>query len=821
MSACLWLGDGAAGGFPEGNKCRTIPSRSPEAAIVLLLCTQVGWAFGGSQTLPFGGFHVLLSRSTCMHNSLVPANMRVGRITLYVLLALALWLGAVYSRRQVFYMQTIHAGSEAPFQLEAALQFRMTKMVAEDGGLPVHDPEVQYPEGVKLNETYSLGAETWYATLAGWLPDSWTLATRVRWASVLLFSLAIPLFAAWIGLWWRSGWAMFGAGLVLIWSPAFVLRSSGLGLSRENLAFPFMAAFLLTELCAHRAEERRGQIAWAVVAAVSIVLAQVYWDFSQYLIGLWLLKEWAATLRGFRPVGHGARMLVLAVAVALTIAAFLNPYLRSHGYGFSPMIAALWALVIAQLGVGEKIVTIFGASAEKNPGLVRNVGALLVLASLVGVSMGVGKLFAGNYSHFGELLVAKLVHLNQKPLDPGRLTYIQRIMWTPALNSSTWGLTKHFFPLFLWMGLGVAVYQVVKMVTSPRFTFPHVLAYFWITLGAYVLFFRMHVYLVVFVAWMIGYLWAWFGQQRGLLQAVTGVLLVGTLAWEAYRLSVIPSVYQNMSKEKLAQIPQYLSLLQQQANLTREQTGLAKLEADRALNMPSATWGTRALLQADFRLDMSRTEGFRGFSVVVEDVNIKAQRDLVQWLRENSDQQPVLAPFTISGPILAYAGNPILLHPKFETPGIRERVRQFAEHLFLKSELELRNWAVELGAVYLVVPREEFGDSDPTLRLRYMVDAMVPPDHAAARVFEFRSDDTEWSRKVHENEKYMVFKFISDKEIAAAKGYLQLALMDLEIENYDRARSYAVKALEAFPKYTPAKRVIVLIEQKRAKGEIE
>jgi len=55
---------------------------------------------------------------------------------------------------------------------------------------------------------------------------------------------------------------------------------------------------------------------------------------------------------------------------------------------------------------------------------------------------------------------------------------------------------------------------------------------------------------------------------------------------------------------------------------------------------------------------------------------------LTTWLRENVAPESVLANFGVSAAILAYGDCPILLHPKFESPAIRERVRAYGEVLF-------------------------------------------------------------------------------------------------------------------------------------------
>ena len=69
---------------------------------------------------------------------------------------------------------------------------------------------------------------------------------------------------------------------------------------------------------------------------------------------------------------------------------------------------------------------------------------------------------------------------------------------------------------------------------------------------------------------------------------------------------------------------------------------------------------------------------------------------------EYAAPEPVLANFGVSASILTYGKCPIILHPKFESKVIRDRVRAYGEHLFKGTEKEFRDWAEEQGAQYYV-----------------------------------------------------------------------------------------------------------------------
>ncbi|MCC5842714.1 MAG: hypothetical protein JJU05_00545 [Verrucomicrobia bacterium] len=670
---------------------------------------------------------------------------RTLRFLFLFLLGAGLWAGSIAVRRAVLAQQTRTAGDEeAPFILEAALQYRMTREVYESGRLEAFDPRVQYPEGVNRWRTYSIGAEFLYAPLARLLPSEWSLVSRFRWVSTVLFSLAVPLAALWAGLGWKSWWAGIGCGLILMVSPAFAVRSSGLALSRENLAFPVMMLFLVTDQLLRRNISSRMRWALLLLAGLSAGFSQVFWDFSQYLFGLWALGEILTAWK--RPEYRDARRLDwISVTAGLMLASLAHPYLRGQGFLFSPVMILCMVLCL----LGHKRLT-----ALRLPAL----SAVFILFAVCWTL--IGRVFVTNYSHFGELFWAKLVHLNQKPYDPSVLSYAQRIMWTPALNSSTWLLTKSYFPVILWALLTgvVFLFRAVKRSTD---VFPrHVLLFTLVTLTMYVLFFRMHVYLILFAAASIG-----------------GML--GALA----RLSNIPRLGKLIAGLLLLILPG----VELHRMLFFEPTNARMETADQAMMR-------RALEE----MGLSQPRVFNRWGHPGQSYD--ALRSLTSALNAlEVPSAPVLAGFGVSGSILADTGMPILLHPKFESPGIREKVRAFYEHLYLQTEREFRDWAVSHGARIYVHAFGSLGaENDPRETPRYMVDAVNPPAHAAVHVLERASREAVWFQPLWANERYQIFRVITDEDLEFADTLTELAFSAARRGDPDQARRLAWRVLSEY-----------------------
>jgi hypothetical protein len=182
--------------------------------------------------------------------------------------------------------------------------------------------------------------------------------------------------------------------------------------------------------------------------------------------------------------------------------------------------------------------------------------------------------------------------------------------------------------------------------------------------------------------------------------------------------------------------------------------------------------------------------------------------ELGEWLRTHAAPRPVLANFGVSAYILTYGQCPILLHPKFESPSIRNRVREYAEQLFRGTEESLRDWAEENGAQYLVYSLGEFAPRQPENQMRYMVNALQPPDTAPAHRFETAPKSMPLFRFEWSNAKYRVFRVVRKDDLARSQGLSAYAEKALHEGDLERALKLAGQALEADPRNARAANVI-------------
>jgi len=808
-------------------------------------------------------------------------------ISLLIAGLVLLFLIGVGTRRQVFRSQPAvqelwKNGKEVPFTYESALQFRQTRILYETGSLPEFDTQIRtgkpgeegVQQGVKLDETYSLGSESWYVALAKVMPRSWSLENRVRWAALLLFCLTIPLLALWVGLSTRSVSAGAIAGLLFAVCYAAVVRSTGHELSRENFALPWLAAFLAAHAWSRWGLATGRWSFWlaAVVSGVCLAMAQVHWDLVQFFVAIWVAGfavQWLLVPADPR-AGESSRSERVRIAAqwwipfaCLVVAGLANPYLRSHGFlGSAPML--LGAGLALALGLQA-----FGVGGLRP----RWWHALVVLVPLAWLWFGGGE----SYGHFGSLLAAKLQHFNIKPADPLLLSYEQRVMWTPALHSSTWYHVFDVFPYLLYAGVAAMAGYALRAVSGrslllaasgglfaillmfndhlgfrlPRslslpafalacglfglylFVFArrggahtaeadtepdgrgfhsahgqsHASALRWIfwfgfTWLCFVFFFRMHVFTVFFLCALVG----------GGIAAIAPAFGRDSSATEADAPRSAFRRYAYAGAIVLALLVGLFEMISMLDPFTSD--ARAKAAKSGTLDRPGVNYA---------QLDE-----------VIEAVEKLAQ--------DMPEPPTVLANFPLSASVAGYTDCPVVLHPKFETDDIRDRVKEFYDHLYTADEFDFYEWTQKQGAAIYIqhpgantptrasqfermmqnpnLPAETKRAVDKILRsVRfpdnrpvYMAGLTEAKPGAMVTRFEQAPDKLRYFKPIRlENpaNRFKLFKIITHQDIDMGVRQASLAKRQFEMGDYSRAFDYAERTIRMYDPGNPTARRII------------
>ncbi|MEA3346796.1 MAG: tetratricopeptide repeat protein, partial [Candidatus Auribacterota bacterium] len=210
------------------------------------------------------------------------------------------------------------------------------------------------------------------------------------------------------------------AAAIYGFSAASVIRSTGLEFSRENFALPF--------ICFHLAFAsmyiRRQSNFAAVGSALVLGAAQYVWDLTQiYIVFMTVAIIGYFLING--SIGKYRKILFCNIAV-LVFAGLVSPYLRWHAFLSSYIMMSLYVTLI--LSILQPRIKFL---AKKYYLAIIWIG-LYVISCFISYY---GSAYGDVYSNFISLLFGKLKYFNQIPLDPSKLNWDIRVLWTPALDS--------------------------------------------------------------------------------------------------------------------------------------------------------------------------------------------------------------------------------------------------------------------------------------------------------------------------------------------------------------------------------------------------
>ena len=383
------------------------------------------------------------------------------------------------------------------------------------------------------------------------------------------------------------------------------------------------------------------------------------------------------------------------------------------------------------------------------------------------------------YSHFSALLRAKLAFLNRRPADPSLLTFDQRILWTPALHSVTWPMLREWVPVLLPAALLSAVFLLVPGWALPAGRLPNL------------------------------------GKKRR-----NSPDLGKTEKADLPRIGKNAPFLPNLGKNAawlaagfcfyFAGFVFFFRLHVWVALFGCALAGLATGAAVArgggrriaALVLAALAVGADACHTLANPIRWASTVGY-----------VPELRGMTAWLREHAAPEPVLANFGVSAAIAAYGGCPVVLHPKFESPAIRNRIESYGETLFKGDENAFRDWMIAHDVVLYVHSLGEFSSIAPGYQMRYMVDALAPPENAAARLFEFKPDALTAFVPVYKNRKYRVFRLKDGPTVARhAAAAAAEARAAFEEGRFHAAEAAAARALLLRPGHPLASRILAHVE---------
>jgi hypothetical protein len=136
--------------------------------------------------------------------------------------------------------------------------------------------------------------------------------------------------------------------------------------------------------------------------------------------------------------------------------------------------------------------------------------------------------------------------------------------------------------------------------------------------------------------------------------------------------------------------------------------------------------------------------------------SFSSELEVIRWLKANAGaSSPVLADIAFSANFLTYAGTPVIIHPKFEAPGIRAKVAEYLRALF-DDEDAFYAYCRKYGAKYFVLTIYDLLDETPD-GPRYASGSMRLVPNAAAVLMQFKPNELKHFRLAFQNEDFRIY----------------------------------------------------------------
>jgi hypothetical protein len=545
----------------------------------------------------------------------------------------------------------------------------------------------------------------------------------------------------------RVPWYFALSGAVMhSFMPSAIARYTGQDLVRGEFALPILTASFALAFWYFRSPSAIKLLLFAVFAFSSMAV----WDMCQIAFGLWAVFEITRLLVQNPVINTKRRNFWIVFYVVLVLDALFVPYHQTHRLLFSPLVFIVMPSIV--------MVYCFG----KGKYLKRLCMMLISLAVLSGIWYASLKMnsFSDSYSHFGELLKAKIKYLNEKPEDPSLLNFDARMLWTPMMHSvtaKTWHETKFFVPYAAYAFIILMLFALVFKNTRKKLfrSLPY----------SYMPYFMTGIYFVIFI-FVVRY-----HDFCALFLSLSFPLLTYALI-----------------KSFKSPLPKIIIL-----------TIFA------------------LFICSDIKMcfSLQRSYNIGG--------PLEGSAGVLKWLRQ-ADMKgvPILAEMSISPLFKAYCDSKILLQPQFELGKTRKFVENYLRIMFHGTEEELNKFCVCNKIKFIVYDFScSYLSSLAIYSNRYIADGRDVNKNSPAYLFSHHPTTRKWFYKVAPpselkfvNRVYFVFKVVSPQDRMQALDLLADAEDEHSSGNTEKAKTLTTEAFKLDPIYEPVSELYYKLFQK-------
>lgn len=637
-----------------------------------------------------------------------------------------------------------------PFTIESAIMYSYTKNLSDGKDISGKDSALLGMENIPVGSQMSLGLEYFlaygYKFKTIFFPppadnfspyeDNPDFTNWIRFQIRLWTSMTAGFIFLWL-IFMRVPWYFAAAGAVMYsFMPSAIARYTGQDLIRGEFCMPLIAAAISVAFWYFRTPSALKLMLFSILAFA----AMAFWDICQIIFGLWAILEITRLLADSSVINAKRRNFWIIFYVTLVLDALFVPYHQTHRLIFSPLLLIIFPAIVITYSFGKGKYS-------------RRLALLFISAALLsGLWYATLKMnsFSDSYSHFGELLKAKIKYLNDKPEDPSLLNFDARMLWTPMMHSvtaKTWHETKFFVPYAIYAFI-IFLFTALLFKNSRRKLF-RLLPY------SCTPYFMLCVCFAVFI-FVVRY-----HDFSALFLAVS-----------------LPFLTYTLLRSFKTPLPKIIILL---------------------------VFATFIYSDIKMCFSIQRKYDIGG--------PLNGSAKLLKYLRQSDIKDlPVLAEMSVSPLFKAYCGSKILLQPQFELGKTRKFVEDYLRIMFHGSEEEMNKFCVTNNIKFLIYDFScSYFSSLSIYSNRYIANAAEVKKYSPAYRFSMHPTICKWFYKIDippefadpRKPSYYVFKVISPEDRMKALDLLSEAEDELSGANEKKAKALIKQAYRLDPVYEP------------------
>jgi len=697
-----------------------------------------------------------------------------------------------------------------PFMVESSMMYSYAKDVGCGDGIKEFDNSLVGMNDLSVHRQFTTGLEYFlgygYRLKNRFFPSSSSLRSSSgyednpdfsNWIRIQL-RFWISLISGFIFLYLivlRIPWKLaFLGGILHAVSSAAIARYTAQDIVRGNFSLPFIVATFLMAAWFLRSPSLKKLILTFFVSFAALAT----WDMTQICFSIWGLGEVVRVLSG-GIANRKRKALWVGLLFSAIFASLVIPYHREHHLIISPLVLIILPLVI--------VLHHFSAGRTLKERFANFAIAFISLYGIWFILMKVGS-FGGNYSHFAELMKAKIRFLNVKPSNPDLLSFEARSVWVPAMHSADRFITKGFFPLILTLtGIALILSFIIKPVKKVFLKNMGVanFALFMSIFYSISFFFlvRYHVFAIIFLTMLFPillYLWLKSAKDFTLRETVKSCLI--TVVWFTGYNLYFYGIFTPKAVFYGALYPILGFLVAGGAVFIG---GLLHLLFTRRKPAP-LFYGKSILVAVAVILIIFEVDGLQR-QRSYEKYFFPQVAELIRWIRHEHVDVPIMADFELSPLLKAYCHSKIILQPKFELGKTRENYERFMHIMFHEDENALAKFCSKNGAKYFIFDKG-YPHSRSVYSPMYMAAAHTLKENSPANMMDLAQNRNSL-RDFYEikppqalqviSRRYILFKVISEKDKVEALKWSNDSEKMMRAGKFEIAARLAKAAIFADP----------------------